>query len=659
MSLERDDAIGTTGYLQIAEIAVYGAASTTTNIALSQPVYTSGTYGSSYVGGKLVDGSTGTFSITQDSLATDVPNTGVNSPYMMIALGNRSDEVGKIVVTARVDCCASSNNNAWLRIREGPSKKMVWQSQFGTITNGQVLTYNFNVQVGVSCLDGGTRYLNLGDIQAYTTLNPTVNAATTGTVLYSSIYSPGTNPASNINDGNINTWMSTNNDVNSWIAIDMGGVGKLNKVVIVNRQDAGGANVVGCWARIFVSGNLMWQSQLTVQQTSWTFYPYISPPTASPTAAPSASPSKTPTTSQPTAVPSTSPTISPWTEVGKFTISGLISTARVGNDVAMSRDGSTIFTSAITSGPTSNGGWGIYKKNFAGTWTLQKSYMYAAPYDASVQQGSTPQLSTNGSFLLYGTSGNGAGYFYPWTQLQKGYDTYTYVQSGTSRSVPSFAPTTTAQYNTVMNSDGTFVCASAPALTTNTGYAACFNRTDFIWTEFKTKFTGTSATTGSYFGSSMAMTGDGTRLVIAGYGHSSSVGAFWAYNCVVQTSCTEIQGPTVMTSATGGSQAGQFSTVLSDDGMYLVLGAPQDNSGVGAVFVYRYNGTQYVFSQKLTQTSSGVGYRVCISGDGTTLGVGASCFSRDLLWRCSRSRAAHRTEWTSRHRAIYAHLVCS
>ncbi len=71
---------------------------------------------------------------------------------------------------------------------------------------------------------------------------------------------------------------------------------------------------------------------------------------------------------------------------------------------------------------------------------------------------------------------------------------------------------------------------------------------------------------------------------------------------------------------------GPFATALSGDGNTAIIGAPRDNNGVGAVYVFTRSGTTWTQQgPKLVGTMSGnAGQAVALSADGNTALVGGS-----------------------------------
>jgi hypothetical protein len=143
---------------------------------------------------------------------------------------------------------------------------------------------------------------------------------------------------------------------------------------------------------------------------------------------------------------------------------------------------------------------------------------------------------------------------------------------------------------------------------------------------------------GAGFGATVALSADGTRLAVGAPGEQSvyvfvRASAGWTLEAVVSAS----NAPNALGFASGGP-----SMALSADGSALVVGAWAERSGAtgingnqtdisapesGAAYIFSRSGSAWTQTAyvKASNTSSGAffGARVAISGDGTTVAIGA------------------------------------
>lgn len=135
----------------------------------------------------------------------------------------------------------------------------------------------------------------------------------------------------------------------------------------------------------------------------------------------------------------------------------------------------------------------------------------------------------------------------------------------------------------------------------------------------------------NYFGSSVSISGDGTIIVVGAPG-STSLGAFtglvrvYSFDAILGTQYRQIGSDIYGKFAY--SQFGQ-AVSISADGTTFVAGAPYDQArSFGSISIYRFNSTVNSYVQvgsdiNGTALGDSFGSSVSISGDGTTIVVGA------------------------------------
>lgn len=157
------------------------------------------------------------------------------------------------------------------------------------------------------------------------------------------------------------------------------------------------------------------------------------------------------------------------------------------------------------------------------------------------------------------------------------------------------------------------------------GQAIIYNRNGSSWIQGQTLL-GTGTIGGANQGASVAISGDGNTAVIGGPSDNSNAGAVWIF--VKNGNTWTQQAKLVGTGATGNALQG-FSVAISDNGSTVVVGAPLDNSNYGAFWIFSRSGniwTQTGGKYVATGAIGGPGKQgssVGISGDGNTIAVGA------------------------------------
>jgi FG-GAP repeat len=139
------------------------------------------------------------------------------------------------------------------------------------------------------------------------------------------------------------------------------------------------------------------------------------------------------------------------------------------------------------------------------------------------------------------------------------------------------------------------------------------------------KLTGGAEEGEGYFGTSVALSSDGDTALIGGYGDHHFLGAAWVFTRSGST-WTQ-QGEKLTGSGEIGSGAFGARVALSADGNTALIGAPGDNEGVGAAWVFTRSGSTWAQQgEKLTGSGEvgegDFGGSVTLSSDGSTALIG-------------------------------------
>jgi len=308
-----------------------------------------------------------------------------------------------------------------------------------------------------------------------------------------------------------------------------------------------------------------------------------------------------------------------WTQQG----SKIIGTGYVGTDiefgdtVSLSQDGDTL---AVGGGGDDNyiGATWIFTRT-ASVWTQQGSKLVGSGAIGSSYQAYV-SLSQDGNTLAVGGPDDdnniGATWIFTrmagvWTQFgSKIVVNRTEPQQGTSISI---------------SSDGDTLAVGGQVDNGNIGATWIFTRTAGVWTQQGSKLVGTGAVGNAQQGISVSLSQDGDTLAVGGESDNGNIGATWIFTRTAGV-WTQQGSKLVGTGAVGNAQQGN-SVSLSQDGDTLAIGGPQDNSGIGAIWIFtRTAGVWTQQSSKLVGTGAvGIsvqGESVSLSHDGDTLAVG-------------------------------------
>ncbi|AYL96470.1 MBG domain-containing protein [Mucilaginibacter celer] len=249
----------------------------------------------------------------------------------------------------------------------------------------------------------------------------------------------------------------------------------------------------------------------------------------------------------------------------KFTGTGNTGPASFGNSIAMSADGKT----AVVGGMADN--------KLANNNTVGAIWVFVRNGDTWTQQG--PKL--------VGSGGLGA------------------VNHGRSVAI---------------SADGNTIIEGGPIDNGNRGAAWVFTRSGNVWTQQGAKLVGTGGAGASQFGTAVALSADGNTAVV-GAGNDGSKGAAFVFTRSVGN-WTQMGNKLVGSGEVQGGRGGD-AVAISADGKTLLIGAPNNNSNAGGVWVYILNGGSWLEQSQLYQSGIDIfGTSLALSGDGNTAVIG-------------------------------------
>ncbi|MBS0151402.1 MAG: hypothetical protein JSR31_10720, partial [Nitrospira sp.] len=199
----------------------------------------------------------------------------------------------------------------------------------------------------------------------------------------------------------------------------------------------------------------------------------------------------------------------------------------------------------------------------------------------SAQQGASVALSADGSTAVVGGWGDNGDVGAAWVYTRTA---GVWTQQG-SKLVGTDAVGSASQgFSVALSADGNTAVVGGFSDSHNVGAAWVYTRTAGVWTQQGPKLLGTDDIGTAGQGMSVALGADGNTAVVGGGGDNSGVGAAWVYTRTAGV-WTQ-QGPKLVGTDAVGSATQGFSIALSADGNTVVVGGWQDNSYVGAAWVY-------------------------------------------------------------------------
>jgi MYXO-CTERM domain-containing protein len=339
---------------------------------------------------------------------------------------------------------------------------------------------------------------------------------------------------------------------------------------------------------------------------------------------------------------------STWTEEKKLLASDKASSDRFGYSVAMSGDGSRVVVGApteddATGGSTTDNGAAYVFVRLGSTWTEEKKLL-ASEKVSDAEFGRSVAMSGDGSRVVVGAPFEGESF----RDLNGA--AYVFVRSGSTwgeeKRLLAFDNDAgdCFGWSVAMSGDGSRVVAGAPfendatgGSTTNNGAAYVFVRSGSTWSG-EQKLLASDKMTGDELGSSVAMSGDGSRVVVGASGEDDSTGTSTIRNgaayVFVRSESTWSEEQKLLASDKASDDYFGRSVAMSGDGLRLVVGASgeDDTMGglttyIGAAYVFERSGSMWSEEQKLlaSDNASGdcFGTSVAMSGDGSRVIVGA------------------------------------
>jgi hypothetical protein len=235
-------------------------------------------------------------------------------------------------------------------------------------------------------------------------------------------------------------------------------------------------------------------------------------------------------------------------------------------------------------------------------------------------QGRSVSISSDGETAIVGGSGDNSSIGAVWIYTFNGDN---FIQVGNKLVGSDYVGSSEQGHTVDISSDGKVIVVGGIH---DDNYGAAwiytFNGTAFV--QAGNKLVGTGVTYHGSVGSGVSVSGDGKTVVVAAGYNDGGVGAFWVYTF---NGTNYVQAGNKMTGSGGVGNSNIGSCQISFDGKTIVAGGPLDNGGIGATWIFTFNGSNFVQAGgKLVGTggtgSSSQGISVSISSDGKTILAG-------------------------------------
>jgi hypothetical protein len=309
-----------------------------------------------------------------------------------------------------------------------------------------------------------------------------------------------------------------------------------------------------------------------------------------------------------------------WSQQGdKLIGAGATGAAEQGYSVALSADGNTAIVGGFDDNSGAGAAW-VWTRS-GGVWVEQGPKLVGSGAVGSAEQGYSVALSSDGNTALVGGYQDNSSAGAAWVYTRSG---NVWTQQGSKLVGIGAIGAALQAYSVALSSDGNTAILGGAADNSSAGAAWVYTRSGSTWTQ-QSKLVGTGVVGAAEQGYSVALSADGNTAIMGGYGDNSAVGAAWVFTRSGGV-WSQQGGKLVGAGATGAAEQGN-SVALSADGNNAIVGGRQDNSGLGAAWVFTRSGgvwTQY--GSKLVGTGAVAtayqGWSIALSGDASTAILG-------------------------------------
>jgi hypothetical protein len=267
----------------------------------------------------------------------------------------------------------------------------------------------------------------------------------------------------------------------------------------------------------------------------------------------------------------------------KLVGAGAVGAAQQGSSVAISADGNTAAVGAWQDNSMAGATW-VFTRN-GSTWSQQGSKLAGTGAAGAAQQGSSVAISGDGNTLIVGGPFDNGNTGAAWVFTRSG---SVWSQQG-SKLVGMGAVGAAWQGNSVaISADGNTVIVGGYVDDSLTGAAWVFTRSGNVWSQQGPKLVGTGAVGAAQQGSAVALSADGNTAIVGGFNDDSGIGAAWVFTRT--GSVWSEQGDKLVGTGYVGKSAQGWSVSISGDGDTAIVGGAGDDTGIGAAWVFRRSG---------------------------------------------------------------------
>jgi Secretion system C-terminal sorting domain/FG-GAP repeat len=298
-----------------------------------------------------------------------------------------------------------------------------------------------------------------------------------------------------------------------------------------------------------------------------------------------------------------------------------ISSVYQGFAVAVSADGNTAVVGGFGDSLGVGATW-IYTRS-GGKWKQQGSKLIGTGSPGNALQGGAVSISADGNTVLVGGHGDNGFKGAAWVFVRSN---GIWQQQGEKLVGTGAVGSSLQGISVSLSANGNTAIIGGSCDSSNMGAVWIFQRTNGIWKQQGGKLVGSGSSGITVFqGTSVSISADGNTAIVGAHEDNDGVGAAWIFTR--SDSVWSQQGAKLVGADAVGKPKQGYSVAISPNGNTAIVGAMNDNSGTGAAFVYTRTGT--VWTQqgpKLSGTGavgpSIQGRSVSLSADGAIAVLG-------------------------------------
>ncbi len=270
---------------------------------------------------------------------------------------------------------------------------------------------------------------------------------------------------------------------------------------------------------------------------------------------------------------------STWSQQGpKLVGSDRIGNAWFGKSVALSADGNTALVGGLWDNANIGAAW-VFTRSGT-TWTQQGTKLVGTLAVGAAQQATSVSLSADGNIAAIGGAVDNSNVGATWIFTRSG---NTWVHK--KLVVPGVSGAAKQGQSVALSADATTLIIGGINATSNVSNAWVYTRSGSTWTQQGTTIVGSDAIGTAANGANVSLSADGNTAMMGSVTDNNNKGAAWVFTRSGNT-YTQKGSKLLATGTVGTTLYMGRSVALSADGTNMLVGADGDASGQGAAWSY-------------------------------------------------------------------------